>query len=128
MCGQFYIRIKHPKILLYDKFYMPHPLRNFFDKSVMATYKLFLPKLLYKFTFCTKYNLIKMNLPESFVMMPVHIANKEIKDRHIHYIIQTSTLIIGMDLFNKLAIVGICLPLCFPSLVVRSPPWMPPYL
>jgi len=52
--------------------------------------------------------------PKRLVMMAVHVAGEKVKDRHVHEVEQSPTLVVRRDLLYQGTIIGIC------KLVVRK--------
>lgn len=60
--------------------------------------------------------------------MSVHVTGEEIKDGHVHEIVETSSLVVGRNFAHQSAVIRFQLPLGLPPLVIGSPPGMPPHL
>lgn len=65
---------------------------------------------------------------ESLVVMPVHVADEEIVHGHVHQVEQSPALVVRRNIPDHRAVVGICLPLRLPPLVVAASPRMSPDL
>lgn len=61
-------------------------------------------------------------------MMPIHIPHQEIKNGHVHEIIQAPALVVRRNFPDQRAVIRLRLPLSFPPLVIRSPPGVSPHL
>lgn len=67
-------------------------------------------------------------LPESLVVMPVHVARQEVEHGHVHEVVESTALVVGRNLPHEGAIIGLRFPLGLSALVVRASPGMSPYL
>uniref|UniRef100_A0A182IR36 Uncharacterized protein n=1 Tax=Anopheles atroparvus TaxID=41427 RepID=A0A182IR36_ANOAO len=65
---------------------------------------------------------------ERLVVVPVHVAGKEVEHAHVHQIEQPAALVVRRDVAHHRAVVSVRFPLRLPALVIRAAPRMSPHL